>query len=146
MQSLEDWKAARLAALTAEDGWVNLTDRLEIAPGPQRVGRGPGNDLVLSVGPEHLGVLRLTDSGVQFETPDGKRQDFAPAPGGFPQLRVPPLLLEIHTVDGVAALRVRDLNAPRMADLRNIYSADSARRAGFAAYTSVGRQGYPDNF
>lgn len=118
MQSLEDWKAARLAALTAEDGWVNLTDRVEIAPGPRRVGREPGNDLVLSVGPEHLGVLSLTESGAQFETPDGKRHDFAPAPGGFPQLQVPPLLLEIHTVDGVAALRVRDLTAPRMANLR----------------------------
>jgi uncharacterized protein (DUF1684 family) len=118
MQSLEHWKAARLAALTAEDGWVNLADRVEIAPGPQRVGRGAGNDLVLSVGPDHLGVLGLTKTGAQFETPDGKRHDFTPAPGGFPQLRVPPLLLEIHTVDGVAALRVRDLSAKRMADPR----------------------------
>ena len=64
MQSLEDWKAARLAALTAEDGWVNLTDRVEIAPGPQRVGRGPGNDLVLSVGPDHLGVLTLSETNL----------------------------------------------------------------------------------
>lgn len=30
-----------------------------------------------------------------------------------------------------------------MADLRNIYSADDARDAGFAAYISVGRTGYP---
>jgi uncharacterized protein (DUF1684 family) len=119
MQSLEDWKAARLAALTAEDGWVNLTDRVEIAPGPQRVGRGPGNDLVLSVGPDHLGVLTLTEGSARFATPDGVSQDFAPAPGGFPQLRMPPLLLEIHTVDGVPALRVRDLTAPRLADLRS---------------------------
>ncbi|RLJ51963.1 UDP-glucose dehydrogenase [Litoreibacter meonggei] len=30
----------------------------------------------------------------------------------------------------------------RMADLRNIYSAKDAKRAGFAAYASIGRQGY----
>ena len=29
---------------------------------------------------------------------------------------------------------------PRMADLRNVYSADDARRAGFTAYDGVGRQ------
>ncbi|MEP2785142.1 MAG: UDP-glucose/GDP-mannose dehydrogenase family protein [Pseudoruegeria sp.] len=31
---------------------------------------------------------------------------------------------------------------PRMADLRNIYSAKDAKRAGFEAYTSVGRLGF----
>jgi UDPglucose 6-dehydrogenase len=29
----------------------------------------------------------------------------------------------------------------RMADLRNIYSADDARGAGFESYASIGRQG-----
>jgi uncharacterized protein (DUF1684 family) len=118
MQRLQDWKAARLAALVAEDGWLNLTDRLEIGTGPQRVGRGPGNDLVLSCGPDHLGVLTLTPEGATFQAPGGVPQAFGPAPGGFPQLRVPPLLLELHTVDGTPALRVRDLTAARAADLR----------------------------
>lgn len=31
---------------------------------------------------------------------------------------------------------------PRMADLRNIYSAKDAKRAGFQAYASIGRQGF----
>lgn len=31
---------------------------------------------------------------------------------------------------------------PRMADLRNIYSAEDARKAGFEAYQPVGRRGY----
>jgi hypothetical protein len=104
------WKDARLAALAAPDGWLNLTDRLEIAPGRQRVGRGPDNDLVLSAGPEHLGVLRLTDAGAEFTTPDGVTRAFA-ATDGFPQLAVLPLLLELHTVDDRPALRVRDMAA-----------------------------------
>ena len=127
MQGLEDWKAGRLTALMAEDGWLNLTDRVEIGLGEQRVGRGPGNDLVLSVGPEHLGVLMLTDGRARLVTPGGVPQEFVLAPGGFPQLRVPPLLLEIHTVDGVPALRVRDLTAPRRADLRGAARAGAGR-------------------
>ncbi|WP_296765403.1 UDP-glucose/GDP-mannose dehydrogenase family protein [Sediminimonas sp.] len=35
----------------------------------------------------------------------------------------------------------RKMATPRMADLRNIYSAKDAKRAGFEAYTSVGRPG-----
>lgn len=112
MKSLTEWRAARLAALTAEDGWLNLTDRIEIPAGPQRVGQGAGNDLILSSGPAHLGVLTLTDSGATFQTPGGAAEAFHAA-GSFPQLRVPPLLLEIHTVDGTPALRVRDLTLPR---------------------------------
>ncbi|NAZ36600.1 UDP-glucose/GDP-mannose dehydrogenase family protein [Rubellimicrobium sp. CFH 75288] len=34
------------------------------------------------------------------------------------------------------------MQAPRMADLRNVYSAEEARAAGFVAYDSVGRPGY----
>ncbi|OED46616.1 UDP-glucose 6-dehydrogenase [Rhodobacteraceae bacterium (ex Bugula neritina AB1)] len=34
----------------------------------------------------------------------------------------------------------RKMETPRMADLRNIYSAKVAKRAGFATYTSVGRE------
>lgn len=35
-----------------------------------------------------------------------------------------------------------DMTTPRLADLRNIYSAEDARAAGFVAYEGVGRQGY----
>lgn len=150
MQSLDDWRAARLAALTAEDGWLNLTDRVEIGPGPQRVGRAAGNDLVLTVGPDHLGVLELGAEGAFFRTPDDVARPFAPAPGGFPQLRVPPLLMEIHTVDGVPALRVRDLTAPRRADLRYFPDAPALvirarwQRLEAPAATTIGQRGGAD--
>ena len=36
------WRAERLAALTAEDGWLNVTDRIEIQPGRARVAADPG--------------------------------------------------------------------------------------------------------
>jgi len=37
---------------------------------------------------------------------------------------------------------VRKMSVPRLADLRNIYSARDAKRAGFTAYQSVGRAGF----
>lgn len=118
MVPLIQFRAERLAALVADDGWLNLTDRVEVQNGSVTVGSGPENDLQLSVGPEYLGILTLDGPSARFQTPDGNAQAFHPAAGGFPQLRVPPLLLEIHTVDGNPALRVRDLTAPRQADLR----------------------------
>ncbi len=103
-----EWQAERLAALTAEDGWLNLTDRVEIPPGPQRVGAAADNDLILSVGPAHLGVLTATATTATL-TQDGAVLDFM-ASGANPVLRAAGLLLELHTIEGQPALRVRDLS------------------------------------
>lgn len=105
--ALTAWKSDRLAALTAPDGWLNLTDRVEIGPGPQRVGAASDNDIILSRGPAHLGTLL---PGWQFQTATGTQPFHL---NGNPQATVPPFLLEIHTVEGQPALRVRDLTLPR---------------------------------
>ncbi len=107
MISLAQWRVARLTALTARDGWLNLTDRVEFTTLPQTVGSAPDNDIRLAGGPAHLG--RLLD-GYRFETAAGIR----PFPDhGNPMLEVAPFLLEIHTVGTQPALRVRDLTLPR---------------------------------
>ena len=36
----------------------------------------------------------------------------------------------------------KGMATPTMADLRNIYSEKDAKRAGFSAYVSIGRQDY----
>lgn len=113
MNSLAEFRAARLAALTAEDGWLNLTDRVELAPGVHSVGSAPGHDVELSVGPPHLGTLTITaDHQARLAVPGGPEQDFRPHPDAFPRLRIAGLLLELHVVEGAPALRVRDLSAP----------------------------------
>lgn len=110
--ALETWRRDRLAALTAEDGWLNLTDRVEIAPGRMTVGRGPQNDLVISAGPDHLGVLELAEDGATtFEFGRGPLP-FQPVPDNPPRLKVGDLLLERSQVEGIYALRVRDAAAP----------------------------------
>ena len=113
MTALDQWRAQRLAALTAEDGWLNLTDRIASPPGPHSVGAAPDNALILSRGPAHLGLLL---PGFRFQT-IGAPQPFQ-ATTGNPQLHVPPFLLEIHTVADQPALRVRDLTLPRHVLLR----------------------------
>ena len=114
---LDDWKAARLAALTAEDGWLNLTDRLALALGRQSLGSTADNDIVISVGPAHLGDLILTGSRGVLQMPDGAVASFVAKPDVPPQLRVGSLLLELHSDGGETALRVRDLTRPRMVQL-----------------------------
>jgi uncharacterized protein len=115
MLSLTDHRAARLAALEAEDGWLNLTDRVALSGAPQTVGSGQGAEIRLSCGPALIGVI--DPKAGTLTPPDGAPLAFHPSAGGFPQLKTQGLLLEIHTADDEPALRVRDLALPRHAAL-----------------------------
>lgn len=113
MNRLAEFRAARLAALTADDGWLNLTDRIEVSGGTHSVGSGPDNDVVIRVGPARLGHLTVTDDNLAvLLAPDGLRHSFHPHPDAFSRLRIAGLLLELHVVEGRAALRVRDPDSP----------------------------------
>jgi uncharacterized protein len=107
MLPLARHRAARLAALTAPDGWLNLVARVELEPGSFKV--GATQPVQLPFGPDLLGTLDIAEAGAAFARPGEAAQPFTPVPDAFPQLRVDPFLLEIHTVDGTSALRVRDL-------------------------------------
>ena len=119
---IAEWRAARLAALTAEDGWLDLTDRIEIAPGRMTVGSARGNDVAISAGPAHLGVLVLTPDGrASLDAGEGPC-DFTPVPDNPPRLKLGDLLLEVMAVEGQYALRVRDIAAPARAEFPGIDS------------------------
>jgi len=114
---LTAWKSARHAALTANDGWLNLTDRVTLRIGAQTVGRAAGNDVVIRSGPAHLGVLTLTDQGGEFQEPAAAALRFIAKAESPPQLRIGTLLLELHGDGAETALRVRDLTLPRKVQL-----------------------------
>lgn len=111
----EAWHRDRIAALVAADGWLNLTDRIELAPGRHRLGRGADNDLRLSVGPDHLGVLVLGADGTAVLETGAGALPFAPVPDAYPRLEAGGLLLEMTALEGHYALRVRDPAHPARA-------------------------------
>lgn len=105
-----DWKTRRLAALKAPDGWLNIIARDWLAEGTFSLGSAADNDIVLPTGPTHIGTLTQDAQGGVLYTP---------ADGGLPvKLEIskykPPrftagtLLLEVTTLNGQNALRVRD--------------------------------------
>lgn len=62
-QQVEQWKQGRLQRLTAPDGWLSLVGLEWLHPGANRVGSAADNDIVLKVGPAHLGVVTLSADG-----------------------------------------------------------------------------------
>ena len=67
MTPLAEWRAARLAALTAPDGWLNLVARIDLTPGTHLVGRTQA--VALPSGPDLLGTLTLGPGGASFARP-----------------------------------------------------------------------------
>ncbi len=109
LAALEAWKTERLAKLKAPNGWLNIIGRYWLNHGPATVGSAANNDIVLSAGPARVGTITQDDSGVTFTPADGgetirlKLDKKHP-----PQFTVGPLLLEVTSLNGDNALRVRD--------------------------------------
>jgi hypothetical protein len=61
--SIEQWRAGRIERLTAPDGWLSLIGLEWLQPGANRIGSAAGSDIVLPVGPAHLGVVTLAADG-----------------------------------------------------------------------------------
>jgi uncharacterized protein (DUF1684 family) len=108
-QALDAWKTRRLAALKAPNGWLNIIGRYWLEAGTVTVGTAADNDIVLSAGPAHVGALTEDAAGVTFTPADGgpvqvlKLDKKRP-----PQFTVGTLLLEVTSLNGQNALRVRD--------------------------------------
>lgn len=62
-QSIEQWRTARVARLTAPDGWLSLIGLEWLQEGANKVGTASDNDIILQAGPAHLGVITLDKSG-----------------------------------------------------------------------------------
>ena len=129
---LEAWKLKRLAALKAPNGWLNIIGRIWLEPGTVSVGAGPENDIVLGSGPATLGTLTQHENGeVDFVPADG-----SPAHHLTPNKQHPPhfllagLHVEVTTINGQNALRVRDTNsrAPDELEPLRYYAPDPSWR------------------
>lgn len=64
---IEQWRTDRVERLSAADGWLTLVGLHWLEPGWQTLGHAQDNDLVLSVGPAHLGRIGLIEGRVLLE-------------------------------------------------------------------------------
>lgn len=58
-QSIEAWRAVRVARLTTPNGWLTLIGRHQLSPGPNTVGTATENAIKLAAGPPYLGTVIL---------------------------------------------------------------------------------------
>lgn len=61
---IQQWRADRVARLTAPDGWLSLIGLEWLHEGANRVGSAAGNDIVLKAGPAQLGTVTLAADGM----------------------------------------------------------------------------------
>lgn len=122
LRLLTDWRADRIAKLTAEDGWLNLVGLWWLDDGPVRVGAAADCDAVLPYGPDFAGTVSMTPNGFFFQVADGGRpaariEVAQKGPSRFPIGEFP---AEIAMLAGRPALRIRDRKAAARKDFGGI--------------------------
>ena len=119
--TLEAWRARRLENLKAADGWLNIVGRGWLEPGTVTVGSAPDSDILVPAGPARLGTLSQDDKGVvTFVPSSGEPIRVEPNKQKPPKFVVDGLLIEITTLNGENALRIRDTNSVEPARLAPI--------------------------
>ena len=105
-----EWQAKRLAALKAPNGWLNIIARVWLAEGTVTVGKAADNDIILSAGPSYVGSLTQDSDGTVTYTPadNGAAQVLKLSKYNPPRFTAGNLLLEVTSLNGENALRVRD--------------------------------------
>jgi len=63
LASVEQWRARRIARLTAPDGWLSLIGLHWLEPGPNTLGSAADNAIVLAKAPAHLGTVEWRADG-----------------------------------------------------------------------------------
>jgi uncharacterized protein (DUF1684 family) len=111
---IERWRAERLEKLAAEDGWLNLVGRWDLAPGANTVGAAPDGDIVLPAGPARLGTVTLEPAGEVVFQPAGSGDPLRVMPDrkAPPRFSVGRFLFEVMSVGDGLSLRARDREHP----------------------------------
>ncbi|MGN2243665.1 DUF1684 domain-containing protein [Frateuria sp. GZRR33] len=129
-RQIEQWRADRVAKLTAPDGWLSLIGLEWLHEGANRIGSAADNDIVLSAGPAHLATVTLGQDGTARialdkdagATVDGKPvaeatlvDDMHAGAAGPTLVRFGSASFYVIDRDGRKALRVKDPEAPTRA-------------------------------
>jgi uncharacterized protein len=120
---IDAYRAARIKRLTAPSGWLSLIGLDWLKEGKNTIGHDKKNDIVLTAGPPHVGVVTLSKGKATIEldpaahaTIDGKHVAKAEL---LDDTHEKPTMIEFGTVsfymidrNGKKGLRVKDTNAP----------------------------------
>ncbi|MBP1472847.1 DUF1684 domain-containing protein [Frateuria sp. MAH-13] len=134
-RQIEQWRADRVARLTAPDGWLSLIGLEWLHEGANRIGSAADNDIVLATGAAHLGTVTLGQDGTARialdkdagATVDGKPvaeatlvDDMHAGATGPTLVRFGSASFYVIDRDGRRALRVKDPDAPTRARFAGI--------------------------
>jgi uncharacterized protein (DUF1684 family) len=134
-RQIEQWRADRVARLTAPDGWLSLIGLDWLHEGNNRIGSAADNDVVLQAGPAHLGTITLAADGslrivldeAAGATIDGRSvpeaalvDDMHAGAAGPTLVRFGSASFYVIDRDGRKALRVKDPEAPTRAHFAGI--------------------------
>jgi uncharacterized protein (DUF1684 family) len=110
LAALEAWKELRLRRLKAPEGWLNIVGRWELEPGTVSIGSAPGSDIVLPVGPAALGTLTQEPTGIAWfsAADDSPPIRLEPNKKNTPKIAIDRFIVELMTLNGENALRIRD--------------------------------------
>jgi uncharacterized protein (DUF1684 family) len=133
VQSIEDWYAARIKRLTADDGWLTLVGLFPLTNGTHTFGAAKDNEFVLPAGaPEHAGRLVVQDTLFTLEpAPNaGMTLKEVPVAGTTPLAsdargdpsKVQMGSMQFYVIDRAPNrfLRVKDANSPTRANFKSI--------------------------
>ena len=132
VQQENDWRAARLARLRAEDGWLTLVGLHWLKPGVNRFGSDPAADVVLPGVGRELGTFQVAEDGtVRVRCAPGCEVTLDGAPltqrtlrtdaDGKPDvLRVGRLAFYVIRRADRLAVRVKDPQAPTRTGFRGL--------------------------
>ncbi len=149
----EKWRQERLARLTTDDGWLTVVGLFWLKEGANRLGAGPGNDIVLpeGKGPGFAGTLTLAGGKVSVTVAPGVPVTAGGAPvtsmdlrsdrqpGGPDILKVgADLSLFVIERGGKPAIRLKDRTSHARRDFKGLdyFPIDAAYRvkARFVPY------------
>lgn len=129
----EAWHAARLQALRAEDGWLNLAGLFWLKEGDNSFGSGPGDDLRFPEGriPAASGKLVRNGFQVRLQTSDGSGVHLDGLPVGeamvfdtgssrFPVMSYGSLRWTIIRRSERIGVRLRDLDHPALRSFKGV--------------------------
>jgi uncharacterized protein len=68
-QEISAYRAARIARLTSEKGWLSLIGKFWLTPGTHRVGAAPGSEILLPAdrAPHELGTITVENGRVRLD-------------------------------------------------------------------------------